>query len=131
MRFIYRSVLVLCLALFVLGGCNADQSQERIQKENLVRLTESHGEAKQNAKKDKKVILIMVDSLESPYIDYGLVTNQAPALKFLIDHGNFYKEMVSPFPTMSVVIDSTLLTGTYPDQHHLPDHGFRFPQHCP
>lgn len=120
MRFIYRSVLVLCLTLFVLGGCNANQSQERIQKQNLVRLTESHGEAKQNAKKDKKVILVMVDSLESPYIDYGLATNQAPALKFLIDHGGFYKEMVSPFPTMSVVIDSTLLTGTYPDQHHLP-----------
>ncbi|OAB40845.1 alkaline phosphatase family protein [Paenibacillus glacialis] len=68
----------------------------------------------------KKVILILVDSLMYQSIDKGIQQNKLPTLKFLIDHGQYYKDLVSSFPTMSVTIDSSLLTGTYPDQHRVP-----------
>lgn len=45
---------------------------------------------------------------------------KAPAFEFLIHNGHFKQEMVSSYPTMSVTIDSTLLTGTYPNEHKVP-----------
>ncbi|WP_337104438.1 alkaline phosphatase family protein [Paenibacillus sp. YIM B09110] len=68
----------------------------------------------------KKVILIVVDSLMYQSIDRGLENNQLPTIKSLIQHGQYYKDVVSSFPTMSVTIDTSLLTGTYPDKHGLP-----------
>lgn len=46
--------------------------------------------------------------------------NQLPAFQYLIEHGQYYKNLVSSFPTMSVTIDSSLLTGKYPDEHRIP-----------
>lgn len=68
----------------------------------------------------KKVIFVLVDSLMAQAIDRGLKQNKLPAFRFLIDHGQYYTNMVSSFPTMSVTIDSSLLTGTFPDKHRLP-----------
>ncbi len=62
----------------------------------------------------------MVDSLMSQAIDEGLKNRQLPTLQFLIENGQYYSQMVSSFPTMSVSLDSTFLTGTYPDRHHIP-----------
>jgi hypothetical protein len=68
----------------------------------------------------KPVIMINVDSLMSgPLLDV-VNAGKAPALKFLIDSGYFIPDMISSYPTMSMTIDSTILTGTYADQHHLP-----------
>lgn len=69
---------------------------------------------------NKKVMLIVVDSLMSKHIDQGLDLDELPAFKYLIEEGIYYRDLVSSFPTMSVVIDSSLLTGTYPDQHQIP-----------
>ncbi|QQZ64332.1 alkaline phosphatase family protein [Paenibacillus sonchi] len=68
----------------------------------------------------KKVILLMADTLMAQSIDKGIKAQELPALKFLIDHGQYYKDLVSSFPTMSVTIDSSLLTGKYPDVHRVP-----------
>jgi predicted AlkP superfamily pyrophosphatase or phosphodiesterase len=62
----------------------------------------------------------MVDSLMYQGIDEGIRLNQLPAIQFLIEQGQYYREMVSSFPTMSVTIDSSLLTGAYPDKHRVP-----------
>lgn len=45
---------------------------------------------------------------------------RAPAIQFLLNNGQYFPQVVSSFPTMSVTIDSTLLTGTYADRHHVP-----------
>lgn len=45
---------------------------------------------------------------------------KAPAFKFLIEQGYFVPDIVSSYPTMSMTIDSTILTGTYADQHRIP-----------
>ncbi|MBT2640091.1 MULTISPECIES: alkaline phosphatase family protein [unclassified Bacillus (in: firmicutes)] len=74
----------------------------------------------QNPPPSKRVVMIVVDSLMDQPLQSSLEEDKVSALRFLINHGKYYPEMVSAFPTMSVVIDSTLLTGTYADQHKVP-----------
>jgi hypothetical protein len=44
---------------------------------------------------------------------------RAPALQFLRDNGTYYQQVVSSFPTMSVTIDTTMLTGEAPNKHEI------------
>ncbi|MBP1931425.1 alkaline phosphatase family protein [Ammoniphilus resinae] len=69
---------------------------------------------------EKKVILVIVDSLLIEPLETLMKQNKVPAFSFLKEYGFYTNQMVSSFPTMSVSIDSTVLTGTYPDQHHIP-----------
>ena len=68
----------------------------------------------------KKVILIMVDSLLKEPLETLMKENKVPAFSFLKENGWYTDKMISSFPTMSVNIDSTLLTGTYADKHRVP-----------
>ena len=68
----------------------------------------------------KPIVLIVVDSLMSEPLQKAVKEGKAPALEFMINSGHFNQDMISSYPTMSVTIDSTLLTGTYPDQHKVP-----------
>jgi len=68
----------------------------------------------------KPIILIVVDSLMSEPLQKAVKEGKAPTFEFLMNNGHFNQEMISSYPTMSVTIDSTLLTGTYPDQHKVP-----------
>ncbi|ALX50416.1 alkaline phosphatase family protein [Lentibacillus amyloliquefaciens] len=74
----------------------------------------------QNVKPLKPVILLNIDSLMPEPLEIAVQTGKAPALKFLMENGRYISHMVSSFPTMSVTIDSSLLTGTYADQHQIP-----------
>ncbi|WP_221566832.1 alkaline phosphatase family protein [Alkalihalobacillus sp. TS-13] len=69
---------------------------------------------------EKPVIMIMVDTLMDETLQKALENNQAPAFKFFMDKGQYFPKLICPFPTMSVTVDTTLLTGTYPDKHQLP-----------
>ncbi|AMA72994.1 MULTISPECIES: alkaline phosphatase family protein [Aneurinibacillus] len=69
---------------------------------------------------EKPVILLMIDSLMHKPLQEVIRDGRAPALAFLLKHGRYFPKMVSSFPTMSVTIDATLLTGTYPDLHRVP-----------
>jgi len=71
-------------------------------------------------KQQKPVILLNIDSLMPHALEVAAQSDRAPALKFLMENGYYLDHLVSSFPTMSVTIDSTLLTGTYADQHHIP-----------
>jgi hypothetical protein len=53
-------------------------------------------------------------------LEIATQTGRAPALQFLMENGTYIPNMVTAFPTMSVTIDSSLLTGTYADKHHIP-----------
>lgn len=68
----------------------------------------------------KPVILIVVDSLMSEPLQKAIEEGKAPALEFLINNGKLIPDVISSYPTMSVSIDSTMLTGAYPDQHKVP-----------
>ncbi|WP_054949835.1 alkaline phosphatase family protein [Numidum massiliense] len=68
---------------------------------------------------EPRVLLIVADSLMPGPLFKLMEEGKLPAFSFLAAHG-FTSEMVSVFPTMSVVNDSTMLTGTYPDAHGIP-----------
>ncbi len=68
----------------------------------------------------KPVLFLLIDSLMDEPLQKAIEEGKAPAFEFLIDHGHYYSEIVSSYPTMSVTVDSTLLTGTYADQHKIP-----------
>lgn len=68
----------------------------------------------------KRIIMLNIDSLMPHTLEYMTQSGQAPALKFLMEQGTYIHNMVSSFPTMSVTIDSTILTGTYPGEHRIP-----------
>lgn len=106
-----RIVQSLLIAFIViLGfGCRGQQSEEQ----DLFN-------AKSSGESSKRTIFFLIDSLMAQAIDQGIKQKELPALQFLIEHGQYYKNMVSSFPTMSVTIDSSLLTGTYPNDHHVP-----------
>ncbi|MCP8616048.1 alkaline phosphatase family protein [Salirhabdus salicampi] len=68
----------------------------------------------------KPVILLVIDTLMDEPLQLAIQEDQVPALKFLKENGQYYPNLVSPFPTMSVNVDTTLLTGKYCDKHRLP-----------
>lgn len=68
----------------------------------------------------KPVIMLVIDTLMDPPLQEAIKNNRAPALKYLIENGKYFPNVVSPFPTMSVNVDTTILTGTYCNDHQLP-----------
>lgn len=68
----------------------------------------------------RPVVMIIIDSLMDQALQDTIKEGKAPALEYLMNNGNYYPDIISSYPTMSVTIDSTLLTGTYPDQHKIP-----------
>lgn len=49
-----------------------------------------------------------------------IAQGKAPAFKYLIENGELIPNIVSSYPTMSVTIDSSLLTGTFAGEHNIP-----------
>lgn len=64
--------------------------------------------------------MLVIDTLMDPPLQEAIKNNRAPALKYLIENGEYFPNVVSPFPTMSVNVDTTILTGTYCNDHQLP-----------
>ncbi|EGW41287.1 alkaline phosphatase family protein [Desulfosporosinus sp. OT] len=68
----------------------------------------------------KKIILFVIDSLHPVALARILSEGNAPALRFLAKHGTYMERVVSSFPTMTPVATSSMITGTWPDQHRVP-----------
>lgn len=99
---------LMSLAIVSCGGPHADE-------------TPQPRTARLQATGDRpKVIVLLVDSLLSSSIDRLLAANKLPALRFLIENGVYKRDVISSFPTMSLTVDSSLLTGTYADGHGIP-----------
>jgi predicted AlkP superfamily pyrophosphatase or phosphodiesterase len=106
--------MAVAIGLAVLAaGCSTDTGGGR-QHPNPVKIRSAQGE------KSKPVILILIDSLMDKQLQEAIRQKRAPAMAFLTKRGDYHPHVVSSFPTMSVTIDSTLLTGTYADLHHVP-----------
>ncbi|WP_010275395.1 alkaline phosphatase family protein [Paenibacillus senegalensis] len=113
MRRLTAASLILFIFLCTIGfGCQGPKTGS--QEQDLAKAKSISGEH------SKKTIFLLIDSLMAKAIDQGIEQKELPNFQFLIEHGQYYKDMVSSFPTMSVTIDSSLLTGTYPNQHHVP-----------
>lgn len=114
MKWIILIILLLVLIL-VLFGIRQPKEKEHNQLGKLQEIADDRGSLS-----TKKVIYLMIDSLMMTTMKQEIEAGRLPALRFLTQHAQTVSEMVSPFPTMSVTIDSTLLTGTNPNQHGIP-----------
>ncbi|WP_342567660.1 alkaline phosphatase family protein [Psychrobacillus sp. FSL K6-4046] len=103
-------LIILVILLVVCGGLILAISISPTKKFNEVKIEATK----------KPVVLIVVDSLMAEPLQKAIKEGEAPAFSFLIKNGDFYPEFISSYPTMSVTIDSTLLTGTYANQHKIP-----------
>ena len=70
--------------------------------------------------RQKPVVMLIVDTLLDPPLREAIKQNKAPAFQFLMERGMYFPDVVTAFPAMSVNVDTTLLTGTYCDRHHVP-----------
>ncbi|MEB3100102.1 alkaline phosphatase family protein [Ferviditalea candida] len=110
MNFRRMTAVFASLVLILSPGCRKESQQpSHLSSETPLALNNS-----------KRVILLIIDSLMDQPLREAIGLNRAPALQFLMSHGSYFPNVVSSFPTMSVTIDSTLLTGTYADIHHVP-----------
>ncbi|AIE58940.1 type I phosphodiesterase/nucleotide pyrophosphatase [Bacillus methanolicus MGA3] len=69
---------------------------------------------------EKRIIMLIIDTLMDSSLQAAIKSGKAPALQFFIENGRYFSNLVSPFPTMSVNVDSTLLTGVSCDKHKVP-----------
>lgn len=107
-----KRICTLIAVLAVISSCSGKSRQG--DEVELLR-------AKSNREpSSKKVILVVADSLMYQAIDEGIKRKLLPTFRYMIDNGRYYKDLVSSFPTMSVTIDSSIVTGAYPDGHHIP-----------
>lgn len=103
-------LLVIAILLDILYHYNQKQ---KAQIKKLIK------EKAQTSYNGKPVLLLVIDSLMPISLQDAITSGKAPALKFLMENGKYLPNVVSAFPTMSVSIDSTLLTGKLPREHHI------------
>ena len=106
-----RNIIIVLILLIVIGTSVVLAVSMSPTKELTATVNDSP---------NKPVILIVIDSLMNEPLQKAIEENKAPAFSFLINNGYYEPEMISSYPTMSVTIDSTLLTGTYANQHKIP-----------
>ncbi len=106
MRKLFLFILMGCLLI----GCNNDRSDGATLAQST----------KTAADHEKNVIVIIIDSMTKDVLDESLNRGFLPALSFLMEKGMTHHDLVAPFPSMSVPIETTLITGTSPKEHLLP-----------
>ncbi len=111
MRKLTRMMGILVIVALI-GGCTGKKSGS--DENDLLHVKSERGIG------SKKILFILADSLMYQSINQGIKGNMLPTFRYLIEHGQYYTDVVSSFPTMSVTIDSTIVTGTYPDEHRVP-----------
>jgi hypothetical protein len=67
----------------------------------------------------KKLVLIVIDGLTPAMFEAAVEGENAPALRFLSEHGT-YRRAVTTFPSLTPVCLSSLVTGEHPDVHRIP-----------
>ncbi|MBT2686739.1 alkaline phosphatase family protein [Bacillus sp. ISL-47] len=107
-----RLLLIIVISILVIGCTNiGNKAFEQGKKISPIQ-TESQT--------SPKIILLVIDSIMDEPLKKAIQEKKAPALAFFLKHGQYSKNLVSSYPTMSVTIDSSLITGTYPDKSKIP-----------
>lgn len=68
----------------------------------------------------KKLVLVVVDSLRSDMLLRTIEMGDAPTFKQLLERGELVPDCVSSFPSVTPVCTSEITTGVRPDRHHIP-----------
>lgn len=107
-----KKIVAILILLFIFTACQAQDPEGG----NIY----SFEEDVSSNFKHKKVMMILVDTMTGELVEKGIQSGQMPALKFLFDHGKHFNEVVAPFPSMSVTIESSIVTGEMADIHKVP-----------
>jgi predicted AlkP superfamily pyrophosphatase or phosphodiesterase len=67
----------------------------------------------------RKVVLIVVDGMTPAAFERAVESGRAPALSFLVEHGE-YRQATSVFPSLTPVCLTSIATGSGPGVHHVP-----------
>lgn len=67
----------------------------------------------------RKLVAIVIDGLTPAALERAVERRTAPALKHLVEHGD-YGYATSVFPSLTPVCMSSIATGAYPDVHRIP-----------
>ncbi|MBM7584629.1 putative AlkP superfamily pyrophosphatase or phosphodiesterase [Bacillus pakistanensis] len=106
----FRSIFIVLLSIPLIG-CSLHKNIERQDTPIAIQT---------NNKTSPKIVLLIIDSLMEEPLKKAIQENKASALAFFLNHGRYNNNLVSSYPTMSVTIDSSLITGSYPDKHKIP-----------
>lgn len=66
------------------------------------------------------MLLVVIDGLGKAVFDRALTEGHAPTCKRLLEDDASLSTVVSPFPSLTPVCMSTLITGTSPREHRIP-----------
>src|SRR6187200_1608650 len=72
------------------------------------------------AKRQRKLVLVVVDSLRCDMLLKTVAAGDAPTFRRLIDRGELVADCVSSFPSVTPVCTSEITTGVRPDRHLIP-----------
>jgi type I phosphodiesterase/nucleotide pyrophosphatase len=68
----------------------------------------------------KKLVLAVIDALSPAALDRAIADGQAPILAELVRRGDYARNCVSTFPSLTPVAASAIATGLGPDEHLIP-----------
>jgi len=68
---------------------------------------------------NQKLVLIVIDGLTPAALERAVESDDVPALRFLMSHGE-YRRAVTTFPSLTPVCLSSIATGAHPDVHEIP-----------
>ncbi|MGI8461283.1 MAG: alkaline phosphatase family protein [Solirubrobacterales bacterium] len=69
---------------------------------------------------ERKLVLVVVDSLHPDNLDRAISSGAAPTFAALVERGTLVRDCVSSFPSVTPVCTSEIQTGVGPDQHWIP-----------
>ncbi|MFN8111914.1 MAG: alkaline phosphatase family protein [Solirubrobacterales bacterium] len=72
------------------------------------------------AEGQRKLVLVVVDSLRADMLLQTIAAGDAPTFKKLVDRGELVGDCVSSFPSVTPVCTSEISTGERPDRHLIP-----------
>jgi len=68
----------------------------------------------------KKLVLAVVDALSPEALDSAIADGRAPILAELVRRGEYSRDCISTFPSLTPVAASAITTGLGPDEHLIP-----------
>ncbi len=84
------------------------------------RRREVRGPAVAEVSPERKLVLVVVDSLHPENLDRAIASGAAPTFAALVERGTLIRDCVSSFPSVTPVCTSEIATGVGPDRHWIP-----------
>ncbi|HEX2070856.1 MAG TPA: alkaline phosphatase family protein [Thermoleophilaceae bacterium] len=72
------------------------------------------------ARAPKKLVLAVIDALSPEALDRAIDDDRAPVLGELVRRGDYARDCISTFPSLTPVAASAITTGLGPDDHLIP-----------